>query len=146
MIRCDTAAIPIQRKKCCSRRGTSAVELAVVLPVVIILLLGAIEVGRAVSVQHALTKAARAGCRVYCVADNTAEQAEAAVDAALASSGYGNYRITWDPPTSEEIDTDLEPVTVIISIDYEDVAWGPPWFMAGRSVTGTTVMPADTGR
>lgn len=42
-----------------NRRGTAAVELAVVLPVMMLLVLGCIDLGRAVSVHIVLSNAAR---------------------------------------------------------------------------------------
>ncbi len=50
-----------------ARNGAALVEFTVILPVLVLLLLGAIDVGRAIMVQHKLTEAARAGCRIYAV-------------------------------------------------------------------------------
>jgi len=48
------------------RRGQSAVELALVLPLLLLLLLGAVDLGRAFGVWMALSNAAREGARYGC--------------------------------------------------------------------------------
>src|SRR5437879_4087676 len=47
-----------------SRCGASAVEFAFVAPVFFLMVLGMIELARGIMVRHALTNAARQGCRV----------------------------------------------------------------------------------
>ena len=51
------------------RKGTAAVEFALVAPLLCVMILGMLEIGRALQVQQALTNAVREGCRGYC--DNT---------------------------------------------------------------------------
>lgn len=58
----------------CSRRGAADVELAIVLPVFVLLVIGAIDVGRATMVRHKLVEAARAACRLYAVEDQVSSQ------------------------------------------------------------------------
>ena len=49
-----------------NRKGTAAVEFALVAPLLCIMILGMLEMGRALQVQQALTNAVREGCRGYC--------------------------------------------------------------------------------
>jgi Flp pilus assembly protein TadG len=51
------------RKPQTRRRGAAAVEFAVVIPVVILMVFGMIELGRGYMVQHILTETARRACR-----------------------------------------------------------------------------------
>ena len=53
------------------RKGVAAVEFALVVPVVILLIAGSIELGRAVMVQHILEETARTGCRVLSMQSET---------------------------------------------------------------------------
>jgi len=46
-----------------SRRGVAAVEFAIIAPVFILLIVGFIEIGRAMMVQQVLTNASRVGAR-----------------------------------------------------------------------------------
>ncbi|WP_299167109.1 TadE/TadG family type IV pilus assembly protein [uncultured Arthrobacter sp.] len=62
-------------------RGAAAVEFAILLPVLLLLLLGIMEFGRAYNAQIALTNAAREGARVMAIsnvrldAEKTAQEA-----------------------------------------------------------------------
>jgi Flp pilus assembly protein TadG len=55
-----------------SERGVAAVEFAIILPVLLLLLLGIIEFGRAFQVQATLAAAAREGVRVMAIEDDAA--------------------------------------------------------------------------
>jgi len=55
-----------------SERGATAVEFALVLPVLLVLVLGIIEFGRAFQVQATLAAAAREGVRVMAIEDDAA--------------------------------------------------------------------------
>lgn len=57
-------AYPSRKTRACrSRRGATAVEFAIIVPVFLLLLAGIIEFGQAFRVQHALANAARRGGR-----------------------------------------------------------------------------------
>lgn len=132
-----------QRNQSASRKAASAVEFAVVLPVIVLLLLGAVEMGRAVMVQHSLQEAAQAGCRVYAVFDAPEEAAEDIIGNAMSKAGVKKYSVTFDPPEKSKIKKNMEPVTVTVSVDYSDVAWLSPDFMSGAAVVARCTIPAD---
>lgn len=67
-----------------SERGAAAVEFALLAPVLIMLLLGIMEFGRAYNVQISLTNAAREGVRVMAITNDTAA-ARSAVRTALGT-------------------------------------------------------------
>ena len=67
-----------------SERGAAAVEFAIILPVLILLLIGTIEFGRAFQVQATLAAAAREGVRVMAIEDD-----HAAARAATRTAGGG---------------------------------------------------------
>ena len=71
-------------RKLCGERGAAAVEFALVLPVLIVLVLGIVEFGRAFQVQATLAAAAREGVRIMAIEDDVAA-ARAAARAASAS-------------------------------------------------------------
>ncbi|MEM1062107.1 MAG: TadE/TadG family type IV pilus assembly protein [Planctomycetota bacterium] len=127
------------------RRGSAVVEFAVVLPVISMLLLGAIELGRGMMAYHALNEAANAAARTYSVRESTQAQANAMVTAAMANAGFSDvdYTVTFDPPTKSEINVPLEPVTVTVSLKFNDVAYITPDYIDGATLVGRCVMPAD---
>jgi Flp pilus assembly protein TadG len=63
-------------------RGAVAVEMALLLPVLVLLLLGIMEFGRAYNAQVTLTNAAREGVRVMAITNVEADAKTAATNAA----------------------------------------------------------------
>jgi Flp pilus assembly protein TadG len=66
-----------------SERGAAAVEFAILAPVLITLLLGTMEFGRAYNAQITLTNAAREGVRVMAVSNSQPSARAAARNAAV---------------------------------------------------------------
>lgn len=68
----------------CSERGAVAVEFAIVLPVLLLLVMGIAEFGRAYNTQMTLTHAAREGARVLAITQNEVAARNATKSAAAA--------------------------------------------------------------
>lgn len=69
-----------------SERGAAAVEFAILLPLLLMLVLGTIEFGRAYNAQITLTNAARDGVRVMAINNDPAAAKAAAQNAAASVS------------------------------------------------------------
>ncbi|MDQ0117346.1 Flp pilus assembly protein TadG [Pseudarthrobacter defluvii] len=83
-----------------SERGAAAVEFAILLPLLLMLVLGIIEFGRAYNAQITLTNAARDGVRVMAINnDQTAATAAARNGASSVSSTIPSSAITISPAT-----------------------------------------------
>jgi Flp pilus assembly protein TadG len=67
--------------KQCKDRGAVAVEMALLLPVLVLMLLGVMEFGRAYNAQVTLTNAAREGVRVMAITNVQADAETAAKNA-----------------------------------------------------------------
>jgi Flp pilus assembly protein TadG len=81
-------------------RGAVAVEFALLAPVLIMLLLGIMEFGRAYSVQISLSSAAREGVRVMAIGNDTAAARTAGKNAATAlQPALTDANITISPAT-----------------------------------------------
>jgi Flp pilus assembly protein TadG len=83
-----------------SERGAVAVEFAILAPVLVMLLLGIMEFGRAYNAQATLSSAAREGVRVMAISNNATAARDAAKNAASGLQPAltdGNITIT---PTS----------------------------------------------
>lgn len=65
-------------------RGAVALEMALLLPVLILLLLGIMEFGRAFHVQASLTSAAREGVRMMAITKNSDDAKSKAIGAAVS--------------------------------------------------------------
>lgn len=112
------------------RRGAAAVEFAIVAPVFFLLALGLVEVGRMVMLQHALTNAAREGCRAAGLASS--------IDPAIIDTHVRAYlhSVVGDTAldatkvrvTAPETLTDVPSGTDLIvgvELGYADATWLP---------------------
>ena len=80
-------------------RGAAAVELALILPLLMVILGGVIDFGFAFNAQISLTHAAREGVRVEAIGDVT----NPTTPAATAAAAYSAPGATWlDPPGIRE--------------------------------------------
>lgn len=122
-----------------SRRGVATVEFAIIAPLFFLLVLGCIELGRALMVQQILTNASRAGARTaVTLAGTEATAVAAATDFAEGASVAGvNVTVSPNPANADAGDM----VTVTVSVPYDNVTWVPaPWFLGGASLSATSVM------
>jgi Flp pilus assembly protein TadG len=113
--------------------GASAVEFALVLPLLVLLVFGIFEFGRAFSIQVQLSGAAREGARVMAIQDDAAAARDATRDAAPAIGA---------PLTDGEITVGAcspgDPVTVTAS---RAINFNIPLFNAGTfNLQGVGVM------
>ena len=120
------------------RTGAALIEFALVMPIVIVLMMGAVEMGRAVMVRHVMEEASRAGCRVAVFENGTRQDVLEIVDAA----NIENYSVTMDPDPPQNLQA-FEPVTVSVSVPYSEVAWVSFGLMDGETLVGLCVMPAE---
>ncbi len=74
-------------------KGQSLVEFALVVPLLLLLVIGIAEFGRAWMTRNIMTGAAREAVRMYAVKDNTAA-ARVRADQILSSAGLDSARAT----------------------------------------------------
>jgi Flp pilus assembly protein TadG len=79
------------------RRGQGLVEFALVVPILLLLSLGIVELGRAWMTRNIMTGAAREAARIYVVPDGTQATADARAWAVLSGAGInsGNASIGY---------------------------------------------------
>jgi Flp pilus assembly protein TadG len=120
-------------------RGVAAVEFAIVAPIFFMLVIGIIEVGRAIMVQQVLINASRVGARRAAMLSSTEADVLAAVTEFTSGVGVSSVTATVSPdPETAEGGTSL---TVSTSVSYADVSWMPtPWFMGGKTLSSSAVM------
>lgn len=78
-------------------RGAAAVEFALVLPVLLLLVLGMLEFSRAYNVQISLTNAAREGARVMAIHNDPTMAKNAAIAAAAPSVALTSAEVDITP-------------------------------------------------
>ena len=139
-VRRSTTRGSVKRKS----RGIAAVEFAVVLPPVLLLILVSVEVARAIAVQHTLQETCMNGCRIYSLGDRTQQQATDMINLSLNEAGISGHSVEFVPATKAEITAEMQPVTVTISVPYSQVGVGVQWMLAGSTVTASTTLPAES--
>ena len=80
------------------RSGNAVLDMALVLPLLIMITFGAVEYGFALYLKHSLQSAAREGARAAIVAGATATNVQDAVDASMQAAGFAQSKYTR-PPT-----------------------------------------------
>jgi Flp pilus assembly protein TadG len=114
-----------------ARRGTAAVEMACVTPLIVTLLLGTWEMGRYVEVQQIISDAAREGGRQASCGQMTNSQVSAAVTNYVKIAGLptANLVVTVSDLTTPGADvsraTALDQLRVTASLPFKDVRWTP---------------------
>lgn len=98
------------------RRGAVAVEMALTLPILLLLLFAVIEVGRANMVRHATESAAYEGARAGILPGATAEEAREAARRILNTVGVTNFQMTVSP---DPISGNAEQVEVSIRVPLD---------------------------
>lgn len=125
------------------RRGTAAVEFAVIAPLFFLLIFTVFEIGQMVMVQQILTNAARAGARRGILEQTTATEVETFVADYLAGTAVSGATVTVTPGSLEQVGFG-NPVTVTVSVPFADVSWLPsPQFLDGTILSGQSVMRGE---
>ena len=121
------------------RRGAAAVEFAIVLPILVLLVFGMIEFGRMLMVQQMIVNSAREGARHAILNGSSLQSTTARVENYLVNAGITDPEITISPDP-EKVGTS-EPVTVGVRVPFTDVSWLPtPMFLGQKSLESQSVM------
>ena len=129
------------REKLREQRGATAVEFALIVPLLIVLVLGIAEFGRAFQVQGTLSAAAREGVRVMALQNNPAAARAAVENAATSlSPTITDAEITISPASCPTANTGSTSVQLTISYPMPYLTG---FFGSGLNLTGTGVMRCD---
>ncbi len=130
------------------RRGAAAVEFAIIAPVFFLMILGMIEMGRAVMVQQIITNASREGARLAVLPGASVGGVESRVEEILTASTVSGATVqildvdgnTTNPEDAEYGDV----INVRVSVPFSEVSWLPASkFLGGRTLTASTVMRTE---
>jgi Flp pilus assembly protein TadG len=137
-----------------ARRGAAMVEMALVLPLFLVLVLGIIEFGRAMMISNLVTNSAREGARMAVLDGSTNADVESAIGSFLRDAiGQGlslddiDVQITVaaasgnpDPGNIVANCGSKDLVTVRVSVPFDKVALLPGDYLAGRQIVGQSAM------
>ena len=127
------------RRKRAVRKGVAAVEFAIVAPVFILLVVGIIELSRAMMVQQVLTNASRVGARSATLINSTEQQVVDTVSGYAENLSIPGTTVTVSPSPAAAAAGDA--MTVTVSVPFSEVTWMPsPWFMGEATLTASSVM------
>lgn len=113
------------------RAGSHTVEFALALPVLLLLITGAIEMTRMNMLRNTAQNAAYEGARRGALPGANANQAKAAAQTILDTVGTSNATITINPAV---LTSTVSRVTVSVSIPLNDNGWITPYFTKDRSL------------
>ncbi len=137
------------------RRGAVIVELAILAPVLVALMLGMIELSRAVMVKQVLTGAARKGARtgilhIYGNTDIQNDVTNVMTDNGFDSTRFnpptlGYINITVTDPSGNTLTDALDApagstVTVQVGIPVSSFAWIPPVYMGATTIESDVIV------
>jgi Flp pilus assembly protein TadG len=124
-------------------RGASAVEMAIVAPVFVMLLLGQIESSRLGMVSQLLTTASREGCRVAVIYGSTQTDVQTRINSVLSGSGISVGTVTPSPSTWQNAAKGTA-VTVSLSVPYSQVSWlGTPFFLKNVTISASATLSSE---
>lgn len=127
------------------RRAVAAVEAAVMMPVMVLLAFGSIELSNMVFMRQSLSIAAYEGVRVITKPGATAAQATTRINEVLTSRNVTNYTVSVSTDGMVPITvTPLTPrgtlLTVAIQSSNGGSAYGPLQLFTGRTIQCQTTM------
>ncbi|OGT37335.1 MAG: hypothetical protein A3F12_06145 [Gammaproteobacteria bacterium RIFCSPHIGHO2_12_FULL_38_14] len=125
-------------------KGATVIEFAILLPVFIMLIMGAIEIGWALYVQHALVDAARVGARIAVTQQVSEESIRTDVIEYIQNSSInGTPTITFMPsPVSEQSSGSL--ITVTIDLPFNSATILPtPLFLQDKILSAQSSMAKE---
>lgn len=128
---------PVERHG--ARSGTAAAELAVTLPLLVILVFGSMEMANAVFLRQSLNVGAYEAAKVVTRPGSNEELARTRCEEVLAVRKVSNYTLTFSPTVTTATPRGTA-VTVTLTAPASNLSYGPVRFMAGRSITSTVVM------
>jgi Flp pilus assembly protein TadG len=116
-------------------RGAAAVEFALVVPLLLVLLIGIVEFSKAFNAQATLSAAAREAARTMTLA-NDATQARTAAQTAAGSLGLSSSAISISPATCAADGS----TTVTVTISYHQTFVAGLLGSTGVDLKGTAAM------
>ena len=115
------------------RPGALTVEVAICLPILLMVLFACFELAHANMLLHATESSAYEGARVGIIPGATSEKVEAAVGGVLKSVGINHYKVKVKP---NKINADTESVEVEVTVPFRHNTSIPPFFVKDPKFRG----------
>lgn len=127
-----------------SARGVAAVEAALVVPLVLMLIFGVMEYGWLFLQAHHLSLAARQGARVGITIDAVNADVVAAITTWMDGAGLGGseYTMTFTPPDVETLGKG-QMLTITVEVLYDNIGLGMPLVPLPANLRGSVSMGSE---
>lgn len=132
------------------RRGVSTVEMALVLPVFVVSMLGVIEVARGMMMIQVLENAARTGVRMAVLENTTNTQVTSSVQSLVQNTTSvtpANVTVTIgvNGSNSAALSTAKpgDTISVSVAVQIAAASWVPPSYLKGKTLTALCTMPHE---
>jgi Flp pilus assembly protein TadG len=130
------------------RRAVAAVELAVVLPFIITLILGMVEIGHGLSVKESLSDAAQKACRTAVQPGKSTAQAQAEVDNIMQDLGITGYTTTI-LLNGQQVEIQNaqhnDQISIKVSVPVSQIYWTTTTFLPAQDLESETVIMLRQG-
>ena len=128
-----------------SLEGSALVEFAIILPVIVLLVFGAIEAGWALYIQSAISDAARQGARVAVTENVGTGTITTTVDNMIQADKIPDSQLVVDVnPSGVSLQPRGTPITVTVSIPYSSASILPtPMFLGGITLQAQVTMSKE---
>ena len=123
---------PNRVRRAC-RRGLAATETAIMLPLLVIVVFGAIELANGIFLQQTLSVAAYEGARALCRPGATRQEGEQRIAEVLLARDVDDYDIDISPAITATTPRNTE-ITVSITAPASEYSVGPVRFFQGKAL------------
>lgn len=130
----------IKKKRNAIRNGALTIEVALCLPIMVLLLFGCYEITRTSMVLHATQSAAYEGARTGIVPGATQDEIEASVAFVLRTMGVQNFDVETIPAVIERDTPQLE---VVVRVPVSDTLGLPQLFVEDPTFVGTCTLSRE---
>jgi Flp pilus assembly protein TadG len=128
-----------RRRRIMPRKAAAAAELAICLPLMVMLILGSIETCSMIFLRHSLTIASYEGARMAIDYDGTSAAAQARCQEILDAREVVDATINIEPDQVETLSRG-EVLSITVSAPCDSNAIIPAWFYGGRTLSHTMTM------
>ena len=141
-MRCSLSARSSSRTRRSSDRGVAIVELAICLPIIVLILLATIEACVMLQLQQNVASTAYEGARIGIMPGMDASVIQLQCQMLLDDRNISNYTITTNP---SDLSTTIEgdPVTVTVTADCVSNSVLGGVFFQGRTISESVVIRAE---
>jgi hypothetical protein len=128
-----------RRRSLKTRRAAAVAELALCLPLLVMLVLASIEACSMIFLDHGLTIASYEGVRAAINFDGTNADVTARTDEIIEQRSIMDATVSTNPANVAAVPRG-QPITVTVSAPSDANMIIPPWFYGGKTLTARTTM------